>query len=461
VAIEATVRGTVLVVDDDEPTRRLLERQIAAEGHETLGASSTAEARKILDEEPAIDAVLLDIVMPEQGGLNLLAQLKDERPGLPVIMVTSSEDVANAVFALRHGAFDYLVKPAPRAELTMAVRNAVSKSLMRRELAARRALAPTTPGSDEHAVFASAAMRSVMSILGQVKDSRVPVMILGESGTGKEVAARWLHRKSKRADHPFVAVNCATITHDLALSELFGHERGAFTGAVARRIGRFEEANQGTLFLDEVGELDVTVQAQLLRALQEGFITRVGGDTVKVDVRIVVATHRDLDERVRDGRFREDLYYRLDVIQVRMPPLRERKEEIPALVGHLLARFAAEEGLPPKTVSDEALLLLRSQPWPGNVRELENKLKRSALLAQGDRIEARDLQLTRSSSGEIKLPPSRPSIEARERGTVEPSAEALLHALAETSGNVSEAARRLGIGRATFYRWAKKFELEI
>lgn len=259
----------MLVVDDDESTRRVLQHQLELEGHEILLAPSTSRARELLREDLAIDAVLLDVVMPDRegGGLNLLAELSEQRPSLPVIMVTSSDEVQNAVFALRHGAFDYLVKPAPKAELTTTVHNAVSRHQMTRELHALRALNTHGFGPDEESVFAGAAVRQAMGVLAQVKDSRVPVLIRGESGTGKEVAARWLHRKGRRAGKPFVAVNCATLTHDLAASELFGHERGAFTGAVGRRIGRFEEADGGTLLLDEAGELDLSVQAQLLRTL--------------------------------------------------------------------------------------------------------------------------------------------------------------------------------------------------
>ncbi len=456
--------GTILVVDDDEITRRTLQHQLAREGHETLLAESTTRARQVLLDDPAIDAVLLDVMMPDHGGgLNLLAELHEQRPSLPVIMVTSSEDVANAVFALRHGAFDYIVKPAPHAELASAVHNAVAKHQMVRELLARRALAPADQASDGEAVFAGRAVRSAMGVLTQVKDTRVPVLIRGESGTGKEVAARWLHRKSRRADKPFVAVNCATLTSELALSELFGHERGAFTGAVTRRIGRFEEAHGGTLFLDEVGELDQAVQAQLLRALQESVITRVGGDSVPVDVRVVVATHRDLAARVRAGQFREDLYYRLDVIQVEMPPLRERVDEIPALAAHLLARFAVAENIPRKSLSPEALALLATQPWPGNVRELENTLKRSALLAQSDVIGPEDLRLRndRVTAESVPQEPRDPATAPAPRGPIEPSREVLLDALAQTGGNISEAARLLGIGRATFYRWSRRFAPEL
>jgi DNA-binding NtrC family response regulator len=456
----------VLVVDDDESTRRVLQHQLELEGHEILLAPSTSRARELLREDLAIDAVLLDVVMPDRegGGLNLLAELSEQRPSLPVIMVTSSDEVQNAVFALRHGAFDYLVKPAPKAELTTTVHNAVSRHQMTRELHALRALNTHGFGPDEESVFAGAAVRQAMGVLAQVKDSRVPVLIRGESGTGKEVAARWLHRKGRRAGKPFVAVNCATLTHDLAASELFGHERGAFVGAVGRRIGRFEEADGGTLLLDEAGELDLSVQAQLLRTLQEGTITRVGGDTLAVDVRVVVATHRDLAARVKTGEFREDLYYRLDVIQVEMPPLRERLEELPALSMHLLQRFAASEGLPPKRLSAEALGVLAQHSWPGNVRELENTLKRSALLTPGDEIGADSLRLRLPGPLAEQARPSEPPREPlhkHARTQVEPSREVILEALAQAGGNVSEAARRLGIGRATFYRWSRRFAPEL
>ena len=449
----------MLVVDDDEPTRLAIEAQLRSMGHETLGASSNDEARQVIQREAAIDAVFLDVMMPEQGGLHLLAELRDGRPNLPVIMVTASDAVENAVFALRHGAFDYLVKPVPKSELLLSAKNAVERSQMLRELAARRALAEGPAIEDGEAVFVSSAMRSILAVLNQVKDARVPILLLGESGTGKEVLARYAHRTSRRQDRPFVAVNCATLAPELAMSELFGHERGAFTGAVTRQRGRFEEAAGGTLFLDEVAELDERVQAQLLRVLQDHEVTPVGGATVKLDVRIIVATHKPLEEEVRAGRFREDLFFRLDVIAITVPPLAERKDEIPALARHLLDRFVTAERLGEKRLAPEAVRVLTDADWPGNVRELDNVLKRTALLVPGDRIEPQDLMLVgaarykKRSSVVVDLAPTGPR--------PEDNAAVMLQALAETNGNVSEAARRLGIGRATFYRWAKRHSLPL
>ncbi|MFO0727499.1 MAG: sigma-54 dependent transcriptional regulator [Myxococcota bacterium] len=454
-------RGTILVVDDDAPTRMALEAQLRGAGHETLGAGSNTEARQIIDREGALDAVLLDVMMPEQGGLHLLAELRDQRPQLPVIMVTASDAVENAVFALRHGAFDYLVKPVPKSELLLTVNNAVERSHMQRELEARRALAEGPPVDDGQAVFNSSLMRGILGVIQQVKDARVPILLLGESGTGKEVLARYTHRISRRKDQPFVAVNCATLAPELAMSELFGHERGAFTGAVSRQAGRFEEADGGTLFLDEVAELDERVQAQLLRVLQDQEITPVGGATTRVDVRVIVATHKPLEEEVQAGRFREDLYFRLDVIPITVPPLSARREEIPSLARHLLERFLRSEGLGEKRLSAESLRVLSDAEWPGNVRELENVLKRSALLAAGTLIEPSDLLLVgaarykKRSSQVVELAP-------REKDSrPEDNAGVMLQALAETKGNVSEAARKLGIGRATFYRWAKRHALPL
>ena len=320
-------------------------------------------------------------------------------------------------------------------------------------------------------VFASRQMQAVLSIIEQIKDSSVPVMILGESGTGKEVVARELHRRGNRAHKPCVTVNCAAVPGQLADSELFGHEKGAFTGATAQRKGRFEEADGGTLFLDEVGELDVAIQAKLLRVLQEKEVVRVGGNLIKVDARIIVATHKDLTAEVRAGRFREDLYHRLNVITIPVAPLRSRVDEIPELAQHLLDRFTESEGLPARTLTDAAIEALVAHHWTGNVRELQNVMKRSVLLSSAPVIDRPELVFHGASAMNVdaidpatveavrseSVPPPGPvSLESFRAG----QKDEMLAALAKTGGNVSEAARRLGIGRATFYRRAKRFGIE-
>jgi DNA-binding NtrC family response regulator len=463
----AALTGTILVVDDDPVIRRLFRAILEGDGHEVLEAASPAVAREMLAHEdaPSLDAALLDVMMPDESGVSLLAHLRETRPDLPVVMATASADVNHAVAALRSRAFDYLLKPVASEDLRLAMRNAVERGRMGRELVVRRLL-DEVPASATGAVFAGTAMRGVLSLLDRVKDSATPVMILGESGTGKEVVSRELHARSKRADEPFVAVNCAALPATLVESELFGYEKGAFTGANARKKGRFEEAGAGTLFLDEVGELELSVQAKLLRALQEREITRVGGGTVKVDCRIVVATHRDLRAEVRAGRFREDLFYRLDVIAVKLPPLRDRPEEIPTLSAHLLTRVAREEGVGPRTLTPEAIAVLLRQPLRGNVRELENLLRRSLLLCSRDSIGPADLAFGETDEPAVRaVAPVEGADDDEGPDGVRPmreyEKEMMLRALAQTRGSVTDAARVLGIGRTTFYRRAKKFSIPL
>lgn len=524
-------RGTILVVDDDIEIRKLYALLLEMAGYLVYDCGSAADARRLLggESDEPIDAIVLDVMMPDETGLDFLAWLCEQHADIPTVMVTASSDVEHAVFALKNGAFDYLVKPAKKEDLLLTARSAVEKGQMARELRVLRALDPNTLLSDDEAVFASDAMRSILGIVEQVKGTTVPVMILGESGSGKEVIARLLHRRSAR-EGAFVAINCAALPSDLIESELFGHEKGAFTGASTRRKGRFEEAEGGTIFLDEVGELDHNVQAKLLRVLQEKEVTRVGGQTVPVNVRVLVATNRDLERDVREGRFRADLYYRLDVITLQVPPLRQRRDEIPVLAEHLLKRFSREEGVPLKALSPGALERLSQYDWPGNVRELGNVLKRSVLLSSGDYVTEADLvfqsgNLDPSSiptpgdrapvpgsgpiapspgmpalghhSGPMPLPPGAMGPGAMGPGSIAPGAmppgmgmpmastlppvidappaqmggpvrklrdyepELMMRALAETRGNVSAAARKLGIGRATFYRRAKRYKLPI
>lgn len=466
-------RGFLLVVEDDPVQQALYLGVLEKSGYRVALTGSTAQAREVLagDEGPGIDAALLDLVLPEETGMELLDEWQVSHPTLPVIMVTADNTASHAVYALKHGAFDYLTKPVNWEDLLLVVRNAVEKRHMARELAARRAMQDSLPTRYEDGVFAGAAMAPLLAVVEQVKASGVPVMILGPSGSGKEVLARLLHRRSPRAKQPFVAVNCAALPKDLVEDELFGHERGAFTGATARRMGRFEEAGTGTIFLDEVGELEPAVQAKLLRVLQEKELTRVGGSHVAVHARVITATNRDLAQDVKDGRFREDLYYRLEVVSLTLPRLAARLDEIPELAAFLLERFCKAEGLPVRSLAPDAVAALERHSWPGNVRELENVLKRTCLLRPSVVIHAHDLVWSAGADGasgpdESGGRPAMMDYEPRERADeVRPLKEEerglMLHALALTRGNVSEAARRLGIGRTTFYRRARKHGIPL
>ena len=427
-------------------------------GHEVLDAASIADARAIIQsDEGHPEALVLDLALPEENGLDLIRWMQQHQVQIPTVMVTASREVEHAVFALKNGAMDYLTKPIERETLLLSIQNALARGRMERELVARRVLDQAPDAQNPEGVFVSLEMRLILSTLEKIKDSRVPVLIQGESGTGKEVVARRLHSMGRHRTGPFVAVNCAALPRELVESELFGHEKGAFTGAEQARQGRFEEASGGTLFLDEVGELDPAIQAKLLRALETRRVTRVGGSDVEVDTRVVAATNLDLAAEVAEGRFREDLYYRLEVITVLLPTLRERTGAIAPLARHLLSRFTEEEGLEPRVLSEGALAILEKHEWPGNVRELLNVLKRAVLLGQGPEILPEHIVLSPRRAIKVDpaiAPPPRTLSPDDER-------ERMLRALAETRGNVSAAARLLEIGRSTFYRRAKQLNLPL
>lgn len=473
---ESIESGVVLLVSEDQIFADESREVLKAGGYDLVHAATLSRAREILHETHGlVDMILLDPAIAQNTGLTFLSESRRRFRELPIAVATQSRELDLAIFALRHSVFDYLLQPISREALLIAVETGVERAQMARELSVRRALDPALHDVQENGVFASPQMRNIAGVVEQVKDSSVPVMILGETGTGKEVVARLIHRSSKRRDRPFVAVNCASLPRELAESELFGHEKGSFTGADGKKPGRFAEADGGTIFLDEVGELDPTIQAKLLRVLQENEVVPLGGQPRKIDMRVLVATNRDLAEDVRQGRFRADLFFRLNVITVRLPPLRERRDEIPVLAVHLLDRFVARDGIPSKTLSADAIALLESQPWPGNVRELESTLKRSALLSRGRVITAADLQLNgaeqntavpsaTASAGAVRAEsPAAPLIDEAEpmRKLSEYERELMMRALAETRGNVSAAARRLGIGRSTFYRRAERYNLPI
>ncbi|HEY8967277.1 MAG TPA: sigma-54 dependent transcriptional regulator, partial [Candidatus Methylacidiphilales bacterium] len=374
--------GAILLVEDDPDFAASVTRVLRAAGYDVSAAGSVGEAQAALRKGDP-DIVLSDIHLPDGTGLDLLKAVLDRDPLRPVVLMTASGSVDTAVEATLNGAFDYLLKPLERTQLL----EAVEKAGAARAMSKRTVALPTErPRKDESPIVGSGpAMLGLFKELGRIARQPVPVLLLGETGTGKELLARALYRYSGLKNRPFVPINCAAIPETLLESELFGHEKGAFTGAQARRIGRFQQASGGLLFLDEIGELPLPMQAKLLRVLQEKEIQPLGSSApVKIDVRLVAATHRNLEEEVAAGRFREDLYFRINVAPLYLPPLRERREDIPDLVSHFLRAQAEEAGrAAPLRVDAEALRWLREQPWPGNVRQLENTVKRAALFAHG------------------------------------------------------------------------------
>ncbi|MBI4799193.1 MAG: sigma-54-dependent Fis family transcriptional regulator, partial [Desulfarculus sp.] len=392
----------ILIVDDEKNYLLVLDALLSEAGYEVATADGGARALALLEEDEP-DLMLTDMRMPRMTGLELIKASKERRPDLPVIVMTAYGTVENAVEAMKSGAVDYIMKPFENQELLLTVQRALKLS---RLLAQNRLLREEVAQGQGFGqiVGDSKAMRQVYEMVDKVAATKATVLITGESGTGKELIARAIHSRSPRAEEPFVAVNCMALTETLLESELFGHEKGAFTGAAGRRKGRFELADKGTLFLDEVGEIAPALQVKLLRVLQERTFERVGGNqSISVDVRIVAATNRDLTRAVASGRFREDLFYRLNVVRLALPPLRERKEDLPALVAHFVRRYAAETGRTPPQVSQEAMRRIYDYAWPGNVRELENALERAVIMS-GAEIHPSDLPLEVAPSEKASAP---------------------------------------------------------
>jgi two-component system, NtrC family, nitrogen regulation response regulator NtrX len=435
---------SVLIIDDEPNIRRMLRGLLESEGYVvTEAADGAAGVERAVTEDP--DVVLMDLVMPRMDGLAALRGLAERKPRLPVVMMSGRATLQDAVTATRLGAFQFLEKPLGPEAVVSTVNGAVE---LKRAL--DRAEPPVTTAD---IVGESEAMERVRQRILQAAPTDARVLITGESGTGKELVAGAIHHLSRRARGPMVRVNSAAIPGELIESEMFGHERGAFTGAIARRRGRFEQADGGTLFLDEVADLSLDAQAKLLRALESGEIQRVGGtQPIAVDVRLVAATHTDLRKATEAGRFREDLFYRLNVLPIHVPPLRERREDLPALVAHLLERLRSREGMHPPEVSPGVLAVMERYDWPGNVRELANICERLAILYGGGVVAAGDV--------DELLPRDRPDtssladrLEAFERRQIEA-------ALAAARGSVAEAARSLQTDRANLYRRMKRLGLE-
>lgn len=479
---------TVLVVDDDPTQRRLLQAVLERESYAVVHAESGGEAIDRLTKGGGADVVLLDLVMPGLSGLEALAELRTAGVTTPVIVLTANGGIETVVKAMQAGAQDFFVKPVGPERLLVGVRNALQMTQLTAEIGRLKKRAAGRTSFDDM-VGDSAPMRMVKALGQRAAKSSIPVLITGESGVGKEVIARALHGASDRAGKPFVAVNCGALPANLVESILFGHEKGAFTGAHEKHAGKFVEANGGTLFLDEIGELPLDMQVKLLRALQEGEVDPVGAKRpVKVDVRIVSATNRDPAQQVKEGAFREDLFYRLNVFPIEAPALRERREDIPALIDHFIARFNVEEGKRVTGCSAETLALLQAHDWPGNVRQLENAVYRALVLADSPLLQPHDfpaisgVAVPLDATSEAMPTPDSPVGEAPaassdeeghhdspiritdDRGHVRTleqiERDLIQHAIEVYAGHMSEIARRLGIGRSTLYRKVREQGLE-
>jgi two-component system nitrogen regulation response regulator NtrX len=470
--------ASVLIVDDERNIRRTFGMVLRAEGFEVLEAES-GEAALARLQERRVEVVILDVRLPGQDGIATLQSIRNLMPDQMVIMISGHGNIATAVEATREGAFDFLEKPISKERVIVAVRNALRQGALEREyreLKARELGRFVMVGD-------SPAMQAVRDQIDRAAATASRILIQGESGTGKELVARALHAAGDRSGKPFVKVNCAAIPEELIESELFGAVKGSYTGATESRDGKFLQADRGTLFLDEVGDMSLRAQAKVLRALQEGEIEKVGGrHTARVDVRVLAATNKDLQAEVAAGRFREDLYFRLNVIPLLVPPLRERREDIPALANHFLARYCAENNLPPRTFSTEALQILSLLSWPGNVRELHNAVERLTIMTPGKCIEAADLQRT----GLVKKDEKTATRAGEDAGTestadravsivVTPEkimrlgglvaarrqfeAACIREALAASEGNVSQAARLLNIDRTNLHKKIQSYGL--
>src|SRR5215472_11979461 len=479
--------ASILIADDDAVQRRLVENMVQKCGYEAVVVENGDAVVDLLTgpDAPAIDAVVLDLVMPGLDGMGVLAKLREAGVNIPVIVQTAHGGIDNVVSAMRAGAQDFVVKPVGIERLQVSLRNALNASALKGEL---QRIRHSREGRLTFAdiITRSETMTAVLRTAQKAAASSIPVLIEGESGVGKELFARAIHGSSERKSKPFVAVNCGAIPDNLVESILFGHEKGAFTGATERHTGKFVEAHGGTLFLDEVSELPLTAQVKLLRALQEGAVEAVGGrKPVKVDVRIISATNRKLLDRVKGGYFREDLFYRLHVLPLTIPPLRARREDIPHLLRHFVATFGAEENRTITGVTGEAMAHLAQLDWPGNIRQLENAVYRAVVMSDGDQLSLSDFPLVGQAPGAAELhseplivsPTIQPSASAMVSGNEIPISplptngllsmlttsgevrpleemenEIIRFAIAHYRGQMSEVARRLKIGRSTLYR---------
>jgi len=448
------VKSTILVADDEKNIREGLAEALALDGYATIAAADGDEALRAV-ESGGVDLVITDLKMPKLSGEQVLKSIVGRYPGLPVIVLTGHGTIEDAVSAMRSGAFDFMTKPVNLDHLSLLAKRALqSRELERKnreleaEVAAQR--------RESSMIGKSPEIKKVLELARRVAPTKASVLVTGESGVGKELVADAIHALSPRSAGPLVKVHCAALAESLLESELFGHEKGAFTGAQARKRGRFELANEGTLFLDEIGEINQNVQIKILRVLQDRKFERVGGEeTVEVDVRIVAATNRDLKKEIAEGRFREGLYYRLNVVNIHVPPLRERRDDIPLLAMAFLGQFARENGVRVDGFDPKARQALYAYPWPGNVRELRNSVESAVVMARGSLVGLDDLPPNVRSSGEerdVRIPP----------GSSLAEAEKILirETLAAQGGNKSRTAEILGIGRKTLYQKLEDYGLE-
>ena len=438
--------GRILFIDDDRAGREVALFNLRKAGYKVETASDGAEGLAAFSPEK-FDLVITDVKMPGVSGIEVLRRIRTQSQDIPVLVITAFGNVETAVEAMKEGAYDFIGKPFHRDQLLLAVEKALERQRLNVEV---RDLRIRATGVERDIVSVSAAMKRILTMADRVAGTDATVLITGESGTGKEAVARRIHVRSPRAAAPFIAVNCAAIPAELLESELFGHARGAFTGAVRDRLGRFRQAGGGTLFLDEIGEMPLPLQAKLLRVLQEKVVDEVGGDKpIPVDVRILVATNRSLPERIREGTFREDLYYRLNVVEIRVPPLRERPEDIPSLVEHFMKEISPDRGV---SVPEAVMEALTARPWPGNVRELKNACERMVILCRGEEVSVEDLPPVSAAypPGDTPgkgfaedwppLPPGGLSLVDLEKKVIE-------RALRMKGGNITQAAAYLNVPR--------------
>ncbi|MGA3194622.1 MAG: sigma-54 dependent transcriptional regulator [Terriglobales bacterium] len=453
-------KAHLLIVDDEANTLASLSRAFRLEGHEATVCGNATKALELATTQP-FDLILSDVVMPGKDGLTLLEELKKQGVTTPVVMMSGQAHIEMAVRATRLGALDFLEKPISTDKLLLTVENALKLGrLERQNLDLQRRL-----GKHE-LVWSGETMRRVMAQVERVAASETRVCILGETGTGKELVARTLHEHSPRAAAPFITLNCAAVPAELIESELFGHEKGSFTGAAARHLGKFEQAQYGTIFLDEIGDMPLTMQAKLLRVLEEGEVERIGGDrSITVDVRVIVATHRDLEALVREGKFRQDLFHRIYVFPLRLPPLRERREDIPALVEHFAAQVSATNGWKPMPFTADAIVVMQHQSWPGNIRELRNAIERMMLLATEKQVTVETV--SQALPGSIAIARGGPDaalfagsgpladrVRAFERLTI-------LAELKRNHNQISNTARALGLERSHLYKKAEQVGIDL